>query len=48
MVTGEASGSLAPVSLVIDVWDHHHEVGLSMLINFMYNMYILGAGGSQK
>ena len=38
MVTGYTSGSLAPAALVIEVRDHHHEVGLSMLINFMYNM----------
>ena len=36
------SWSLAPVPSVKDIRDHHHEVQLSILINFMYNMSILG------
>ena len=37
MVTGEMSESLVPASSVIEVRTHHHEVGLVMLINFMYD-----------
>ena len=35
------SGSLAPVLLVIEVWDQPHEVCCTMPIDFMYNMSIL-------
>ena len=35
MVTGKTSGSLVPVLSVKDIQDHHLEVRLSMLIDFM-------------
>ena len=38
MVTMDMSVSLVPVALAKKVWEHHHEVWLTMLINFMYNM----------
>ena len=41
------SRPLALASSVIDVWDHHYEVWLLMLINFMYNMSIKGVPGAQ-
>ena len=41
------SASLSPLSLVLEVWDHHHEVQLSMLIKFMCNMSLLGGPGAQ-
>ena len=40
MVTGDMSGPLVLASSVIEVRDHHHGVGLTMTINFMYNMSI--------
>ena len=40
MVTEDTSEPLALASMVIEVRDHHHEVWLSMPINFMYNMSI--------
>ena len=47
MVTGDTFVSLAPASLVLEVRGHHYEVGLVMLIIFMYNMSILeGSWGS--
>ena len=42
IVTGDMSESLAPLSSVLEVRYHHHEVRLSMLIKFMCNMSILG------
>ena len=42
MVAGKASASLAPASSALEVQADPHEVGLVMLINFIYNM--LGFG----
>ena len=47
MVTGDTSEPLAPVSLVIEVRDYLHEVGIAMAIKFMYNMSILGGPEAQ-
>ena len=47
MVTGDTLVPLVPASSVIKVRDHHHEVRISMPINFMYNMSILGVPGAQ-
>ena len=38
MVTVDIWEPLVPAASVIEVLDHHYEVGLSMPINFTYNM----------
>ena len=38
MVTMDMSVSLVPVASAKKVREHHHEVRLTMLIDFMYNM----------
>ena len=40
MVTGGMSESLAPVLLVIEVRNYHHDIRFDLLINLIYNMSI--------